>query len=340
MLSNRKKIILKSIIETYSKEAKPISSQSLTCLPYLNYSSATIRSEMAELEKIGYLKKKYKSGGRIPSFKGYIYYLNNLITRDKEIIKMFSFIDETIQKNSFTKEQSIKKALELLSDLTNYTTIVVGPDIFKTSTIKKIDLIPLTDFQAIILIVTNKGHVQHQNIVLNNKKNINILDIQKVIEILNDLLKDKFLFEAKNIIQSDFVRQNIGKYITYQEQLIKSFVETFANFIDNNFYLSGMSNIFNQLEFKNTLSFKKFLNLLTNKELVEVITIKKKLFVEFSDDIELIEFDNYNIISISFSIDRYEKGKIAIIGPFRMKYQTVIPLLEYLSVYLSNLYKF
>ncbi|WP_334331005.1 heat-inducible transcriptional repressor HrcA [Candidatus Phytoplasma prunorum] len=338
MLSNRKKIILKSIIENYSKEAKPVSSKLLTYKLHLNVSSATIRNDMVELEKKGYLlKKNYNSSGRIPSFKGYNYYLNNLIKIDEEFIEIFSLFDKIIQKKSFTKEQLIKKVLELLSEITNYTAIAIGSDIFKTSKINKIDLIYLNYFQLIILIVTDKGHVQHQNIVLNSKKDVSILDIKKVIRILNDLLKGKFLFEATFIIQSDIVKKTIGKYINYKEQLIESFVKTFANFVDNNCYLSGVLNILNQPEFNNIEVIKKMINFLTKKELIKIMTIKKKLTFKFSDNIELIQLENFNIISIPYSINQYEKGKIAILGPYRMNYHKVIPLLEYLSVYLSNL---
>ncbi|CAP18391.1 negative regulator of class I heat shock protein [Candidatus Phytoplasma mali] len=339
MLSNRKKIILKSIIENYSKEAKPVSSKLLTYTLHLNVSSATIRADMAELEKQGYLlKKNYNSSGRIPSFKGYNYYLNNLIKRNEEFIEMFSFVDKIIQKKSFTKEQLIKKVLELLSEFTSYTAIAIGSDILKTSKINKIDLIYLNYFELIILIVTDKGHVQHQNIVLNQKKDVNMLDIKKVIIILNDLLKGKFLFEATLIIQSDIVKKTIGKYINCEEQFIESFVEIFANFVDNNCYLSGVLNILNQPEFNNIEIIKKLINCLTKKELIKIMTIKKRLTFKFSDNIELIQLENFTIISIPYSINKYEKGQIAILGPYRMNYHKVIPLLEYLSVYLSNLY--
>ncbi|MFP7699568.1 MAG: heat-inducible transcriptional repressor HrcA [Candidatus Phytoplasma pyri] len=339
MLSNRKKIILKSIIENYSKETKPVSSKLLTYTLHLNVSSATIRADMAELEKQGYLlKKNYNSSGRIPSFKGYNYYLKNLINREEEFIDFFSLFDKIIKKKSFTKEQLIKKVLELLSELTSYTAIAIGSDIFKTSKINKIDLIYLNYFQLIILIVTDKGHIQHKNIVLNQKKGVNILDIKKLIRILNDFLKGKFLFEAAFIIQSDIVKKTIGKYINYQEQLIKTFVKIFANFVDNNYYLSGVLNILNQPEFNNIEVIKKFINFLTKKELIKIMNIKKRITFKFSDNIELIQLENFTIISIPYSISRNEKGQIAILGPYKMNYYKVIPLLEYLSVYLSNLY--
>ena len=134
-------------------------------MPYLDYSSATIRYDMARLEELGYLEKTHTSSGRIPSERGYRYYVNHLVTRDSDVADDFPLVDEVITRHSYSRNLAVEEAINLLSELTKYTAMAVGP---KNSEIKitKIDLIPTSEREAVILIVTNKGHVQHQNIAI------------------------------------------------------------------------------------------------------------------------------------------------------------------------------
>ena len=110
MLTSRQKLILKAIIEQYVKDAQPVGSKSLTHLPYLNFSSATLRYDMAQLEELGYLEKTHTSSGRVPSEKGYRYYVNHLVTRDQDVLDSFPLIDELFfKKTKWQKNKPLKK---------------------------------------------------------------------------------------------------------------------------------------------------------------------------------------------------------------------------------------
>ncbi|CCV64207.1 Heat-inducible transcription repressor HrcA [Alteracholeplasma palmae J233] len=339
MLTDRQKLILKAIVEIYAEDAQPVGSKILTNLPYLDFSSATIRYDMAQLEDLGFLEKTHTSSGRIPSQKGYKYYVNHLVTRDQEISQMYPLIDEIFAKYSLAKEQAIKEALELLSNLTNYTAMAVGPDVVKTSKIQKIDFIPLDEMNAVMLIVTNHGHVQHQNISLSEKDEVNMNDLKEVIKTLNDLLKDKYLYEASNIIKAEFAKEEIGKYMKYQSQIVESFIQAFAQFASDNFYLSGVTNIFEQPEFNNVSTIKRFVDMLDRRELVNLVESTDGLTIKFADDMKLLPLENYSVVSIPYKINEEDNGTIAIFGPARMEYKKVIPLLEYIAVNLAKLYK-
>ena len=97
MLSNRQKLILKAIVEEYVESNEPVGSKVLTEKPYLDFSSATIRYDMQDLEENGYLEKTHTSSGRVPSQKGYRYYVDNLVTRDDEIATIYPLIDELFE---------------------------------------------------------------------------------------------------------------------------------------------------------------------------------------------------------------------------------------------------
>ncbi|ABC65176.1 Heat-inducible transcription repressor HrcA [Candidatus Phytoplasma asteris] len=337
MLSDRKKLILKAVVENYSQKRQPVGSKMLTYLPYLKFASATIRYDMVQLEKEGFLQKNHTSSGRVPSFKGYVYYLNHLLTRDHDVACMFESIDKVIQKKRFCKGQVIKEALNLLNNLTNYTTMAIGSDIFNNSKITKIDFIPLNSAQAVILIITDKGNVQHQNISLEQTKEISIYDLKDVVQVVNDLLKDKFLSEAAHIIQSDFFKKTIAKYICFQEQLIALFMEAFSSFASENLYFSGVSKMLEKPELNNPEIIKKFMGLLERKELLKIMLNQDSLSFKFSDGLQLTPLKDCMILSIPFDVNPNEKGRIAVVGPSWMKYPKVIPILEYLAVHLSKL---
>ncbi len=336
MITSRQKLILKAIIELFVQDAQPVGSKSLTHLPYLTFSSATIRYDMAQLEDLGYLEKTHTSSGRVPSEKGYKYYVEHLVTRDQDVLKSFPLIDEIFLKNKIARGKTIEEAIKLLSDLTNYTTLAIGQS-GSTAKIKKIDFIPLSLRQAVILIVTDLGHVQHQSITIPEEGDIN--EVKQVINTLDDLLKDKYILDASEILKSVFAKQEIESFMAYQRQIIESFIESFAKFAEENIYLSGVTNVFDQPEFTNLAHIKNFVDMLDRRELLKFIGEQDGLSIRFGSDLRLIPMENCTVISVPYRISEEEHGTIAVLGPTRMQYSKVIPLIEYIASNLGKLYK-
>lgn len=335
VLSNRQKLILKAIIEAYVKDAQPVGSKTLTQMPYLGFSSATLRYDMAQLEELGFLEKTHTSSGRVPSEKGYRYYVEHLVTRDQDVIDSFPLIDEVFSKNKLVREHAVEEAIHLLSELTNYTAMAIGPS-GQGSIIKKIDFIPLTEEQAVILIVTDKGHVQHQSIGIPEEMGIN--DLKEVIKTLDELLRDRPIEQASQILKAAFAKREIAAFLEYQSQLMHSFINAFAKFAQENFYLSGMTNVFDQPEFHDVKHVKNFVDMLDRRELVKLIADKNGLSIRFGSDLQLIPMENCTVISIPYRISDDEHGTIAVVGPTRMAYSKVIPLVEYIASNLGKLY--
>lgn len=336
MLTSRQKLILKAIVDLYAEDAQPVGSKAITKMPYLDYSSATIRYDMANLEELGYLEKTHTSSGRIPSQKGYRYYVNHLVTRDSDIADKYPLVDEIFTKHSYARELAIEQAIELLSELTNYTAIAVGPKNAITK-IKKIDFVPVTNKEAVILIVTDRGHVQHQSISI--PEDMKMDELKEVIVTLDELLKNRGLKEATKILEDSFAKEQINSFMEYQQQLMDSFINAFARFAEDSFYLSGMTNAFDQPEFMKASNIKRFVDMLDRRELVELIGSTKGLSIAFAEEVELIPMENFSIISIPYRISDEESGTIAVLGPTRMEYAKVIPLLEYIASNLGKLYR-
>lgn len=336
MLTSRQKLILKAIIELYGKEAQPIGSKLLTEMPYLNYSSATIRYDMARLEELDFLEKTHTSSGRVPSQKGYRYYVNNLVTRDDEVVENYPLLDQIFTKHSYERTLAVQEAIKLLSELTNYTAVAVGPS-YEDTKIMKIDFVPVTEREAVILIVTDRGHVQHQNISIPEEMKMH--QLKAVIKTLDELLTNRGLKEATKILEDELAKEQISTFMDYQNQLLNSFINAFSKFAEDNFYLSGVTNVFNHSDFSNIDKIKSFVEMLSQKELINLIGTSDGLSITFGNEVEFIPMKNFTMISIPYRISEGETGKIAVLGPTRMEYSKVIPLLEYIASNLGKLYR-
>ncbi|MDY0024161.1 MAG: DeoR family transcriptional regulator, partial [Candidatus Izemoplasmatales bacterium] len=156
-MTKRQEIILKLIVDEYVKSAEPIGSKTL--VDVLNVSSATIRNEMGILEDLGYIEKTHTSSGRVPSEKGYRYYIETIVKNlDEETDGFFEF-EELFNNKESARDELIKEAIDLLSQATNCTAISLGPNAYH-SKVKKVQLVPISSHQALILVITNFGYVE------------------------------------------------------------------------------------------------------------------------------------------------------------------------------------
>lgn len=174
MLTTRQEKILELIVREYIKTARPVGSK-LLCHE-LKCSSATIRNEMATLEDLNYLEKTHVSSGRVPSEKGYRYYVDNLMQLNtingEDLLKLqIIFNNNKIEINS-----CLKKSLEIVAEMTDCTSIVLGSKA-NLNRLKKVEVLPLSENSLLAIIVTDKGHVEHRNMNINN---IPVEEIEKV----------------------------------------------------------------------------------------------------------------------------------------------------------------
>ena len=182
-MTDRQNELLKEIVESYINSVKPVSSKGL-CKKF-KLSSATIRNEMVELEKLGYIEKNHVSSGRIPSESGYKYYVDHLMKpkelNGEEMLKL-----QTIFHNQQLQvSDAIVKCMEIISDITNYTSVVLGKS-SSDNTLQQVNIIPLENNQIIALVCTNKGVVENKKFKL--PENIFVGEIVKTCEIINKML--------------------------------------------------------------------------------------------------------------------------------------------------------
>lgn len=329
-MDERQKKLLKEIVESYIKYVKPVGSQAL-CKRF-NLSSATIRNEMAALEKLGYLEKNHISSGRIPSEKGYKYYVDNLMKpkelNGEEMLKL-----QTIFHNQHLQvSDAIAKCMEIIADITNYTSVVLGRS-SNDNTLQQVNIIPLDNNQIIALVCTNKGIVENKKFSI--PENIFIEELVKTCEIINKMLVGTPINEVSQRLEFD-IKPIISKTIKQYEAVYEIFYDAFNDFTKNssNVFFSGKTNILKQPEYDNIEEIKRIVNKFEDESLVRKIE-------ENSDGINVYigeesEFDpNVTVIKSKYNING-EEGTIAIVGPKRMEYDRVIGLLEYINEELSK----
>ena len=144
MLTDRQLLILQVIVDDFIHFAQPVGSRSLAKKTEISFSSATIRNEMADLEELGFIEKTHTSSGRIPSEKGYRYYVDHLLSPQKLEKRDIHTIKSIFAERIFELEKIVQKSAKILSELTNYTAIVLGPEV-KENKLSKIQIIPLND---------------------------------------------------------------------------------------------------------------------------------------------------------------------------------------------------
>ena len=203
MLSKRQNDILKNIVEEYIKTAKPVSSSGIC--ERLNCSSATVRNEMVELEELGYLEKNHFASGRSPSETGYKYYVENLMTPKTMTGEDMLKLQTIFHNNSLDISDTIKKSIEIISEITNYTTVVLDNN-SKDNRLKKVETVPLDRNKVLTIVITDKGYVEHKTLTLPDT--IEVDEVRKTVELINKLLigtpinevSEKLEYEIKPII--------------------------------------------------------------------------------------------------------------------------------------------
>ncbi len=336
MLSNRQKLILKAIVEEYVESNEPVGSKVLTEKPYLDFSSATIRYDMQDLEENGYLEKTHTSSGRVPSQKGYRYYVDNLVTRDDEIATIYPLIDELFDNKYYTREETCKRAVEFISKLTGYMCVMLGSS-ENYSKVKKMEIVPLSNKEAVLMIVTNAGAVQSQRITIPHGFNMD--DLLKLIDMFDNAIYDHSVFEINEILSKEAMKPRIRKIVDFRDDVLSFLIKGFSRFQTGEFYQAGLTNIFNQPEFHDHESMNHILELIDQNSVIDVLKdCGSGLTVNIGEENLVSNMKKCSTISIPYYIDDNAYGTIACLGPMRMQYSKVIPLLEYVATSMRKLY--
>ncbi len=333
LLDQRKKKVLQAIVEEYVNTAEPISSNQLTQKEELNYSSATIRNEMANLEKAGYLEKTHTSSGRIPSEKGYRYYVDELLRDDNISLEEIKYISEKLETKVNEIEELTKLTTTTISEVTHYTTVAIGPSP-KTQCIEEIKFVLLGSRMLMAIILTNTGMVKETIIKFDEDVT------EKQVETINYMFNKKLKNQPLEVIDIPLQEYLINE-MKYSVKVIKPIIEQIKKALqeETQIYLQGANKAFDLPEFNSLAVAKNFINIIDEKELMADMLntgFAKDINVYIGDENEKEQLKDFSIITFKHRVGNRDLGTIGIIGPKRMDYSKVISVMKYISKKLNE----
>ena len=336
MLEKRQRQVLQAIIEEYINTAEPVSSGTIVENYNLGCSSATIRNDMAELEKLGYLEKPHTSSGRIPSAKGYRFYVDELLNDEKISLEEIQYIKSKLETKVNEIEHLTKIATDTLSEITHYTTVAIGPDA-NNNIISDVKFISLGNRILMAVVLTENGAIKETII----KYDEDISDTQ--IESLNFLFRNKLIGKPLTKIDKP-MEEYIISSMEDQVDVIKPIINQMNKSLEQSeyIYLEGANNVFDFPEFRKIDTARNFLSILDTKEQVmEILNsgIAKDINIYIGEENEKEELKDLSIVTFRHSVGNRDFGTIGIIGPKRMDYSKVISVMKYISKKLNEKFK-
>lgn len=327
--------ILKLIVDHFIKTAEPVGSQTLLEKYHLPFSSATIRAEMNVLEKEGYIEKTHTSSGRVPSGKGYTYYVEHL--REESVDSSVKFaLQKVLDQKSKSVEEVIKESCEILSNMTNLASVVLGPKINEEHLLS-VQIIPLSDKTATAVFITDKGYVENKTFMI--EKNAKVDEIQKTVVLLNERLKGTSI--ADLVPKMEAMKPALTDYVVGHDVVYQAILEAFVRFAGDRIKLYGKENIFETPEFaEDAKKLKKVLELLDDptalRQVMESGTESREDGLNFAIGDSKYGLNDLAVISAEVNLPGGKGTSISLLGPTRMDYEKVMGLLDYVSKRLDD----
>lgn len=335
-LNERKRTILKSIIDNYIESAQPVGSRTIARKHELGLGSATIRNEMADLEELGYITQPHTSAGRIPSDKGYRFYVDNLMQvqslAQDEMIRIRKAMDERIEEIN----RLFRKASIIISNITGYTSVVVSPQLSRTR-IKSIQLLKIDEKSILVVVVAGGGIVKNK--LISHNQIVEDVHLAKLNQAANLFLADKSIGQLTMPVAVDLQRE-INMPAEVILAILESVDECIKKIETTDIYLEGITNILNYPEFSDLIKAREILDLLNEEEiitgLVRSVTKNKQFDFKIGSENQIDEMKDLSIITTVYGREGKDVGTIGVIGPTRMAYSKVVSSIKYIRELLNK----
>jgi len=338
MMDQRKRIILQAIIDDYISTAEPIGSRTIARRHDLGVSPATIRNEMADLELLGYIEQLHTSSGRIPSAKGYRFYVDSLLEPTQITEQEIATIKNWYQEKTRHVAEVFQETAKLLSSMTSNISLVLAPQVSKCS-FKYLKFLPFDDSRAILVVVTDTGFVENK--VINIPVGTSLNDLQHIAESINKRLSGLSFDKIKVAVLKE-----IQKDLVVDSQLLEKAMETLreALVVEKNerLYLGGTTQLLSQPEFKNIDKVKSFLVMLEEEQILCDILGKQEndgVIVTIGGENQYSGIKDCSMVQATYRMDGQVVGTVAVLGPTRMDYGKVMSVLGYMHQHLGEVLK-
>ena len=333
-MDDRKFRILQAIIDDYILTAVPVGSRTISKKYETGLSSATIRNEMSDLEELGYLDQPHVSAGRIPSAKAYRLYVNQLLQNGMIPSASDNALRSHFLGRMHQMEDVMDHAAQVLSSLTHYTAVVLPPS-GNQPHIRTIQLVPVTDTSALVVIVTDAGVVRDSVVHVPSLGDDTLYQISRT---LTGELRGKTLQEACEIMPELIGRMHENASLL--ESLGSFMNETSASHRPH-VAIGGTSNMLAYPEYNDMEKARGFLSLMeTRDKLADIITQQGDVAftVRIGPETGVPEMNDCSIVTATYSTRNGQQGTIGIIGPTRMQYSKVLGILGDMGRQLSEMF--
>lgn len=342
-LSDRKEKILDAIIRSYLETGEPVGSRTISKNTDLNLSSATIRNEMSDLEEMGYIIQPHTSAGRIPTDKGYRFYVDNILKdkmseldeREKKVTEKEDLLIEKVDK----VETLLQNMAKVLANNTNYATMVSAPK-SQENKIKFVQLSVIDENQLLCTVVSDKNHVVNR--IIKTAQQISQEMIVRLNVALNTVLAGLSLEEINLGVISTLTSQ-AGELEGLVNEVLKTITEAIATEAQMKIYTSGATNIFKYPELSDKERASQLLTTLEEKsQLTELINESDEetgIQVYIGSESPVKSMKDCSVVTATYELEDGFKGTIGIIGPKRMDYEKVVETLRTVKEQLSETFK-
>ena len=340
-LDNRKITILKAIIKTYLETGEPVGSRTISKYSELKLSSATIRNEMSDLEEMGYIIQPHTSAGRIPSDKGYRFYVDQIMQEtDNEVTEFKDMMVQKVDK----LELVLKKMAQVLAANTNYAAMISGPSYHKT----KLKFIQLSRVEAhkLLVVVVVEGNIV-KNTMIDIAEELGEQELLNLNILLNSSLNG-LTIEEINLDIISRLKEDAGIHSQVVELVLNEVAEAIkAGGEDLQIYTSGATNIFRYPELSEGDKASKLIGTLEHKEMLQEFVSEVNtenggdagIQVYIGDETPVQSMKDCSVVTANYDLGGGLRGTVGIIGPKRMDYEKVLGTLRNLMSQLDAAFK-
>lgn len=334
MLTKRRVEIFKAIVSEFIQTAEPVGSKYLIEKYKWNYSSATVRNEMSVLEELGLLEKTHTSSGRIPSTKGYQFYTQHLMEKSSND-KMEMVLQEVFKTRSDKVEDALQQSVDILSQMTNLTSAVLGPE-GKKQRLQDIRIVEIDEKQALVIFETDHDHRESK--VFNLKPPVTMNDLVKYVGILNDRLIGTNINEI--VVKMESLRPILQVSVLQYEQLFEAFASCFVKFASDRMYFSGKDNLLDQPEFSDINKVRQLMIMLEDSALWrDLINDKNVIAIQTGTHTQTQWIDDVAVVTAKIHLSEdQDSHQLMVVGPSRMEYSKVVSLVEYITQMIEEVY--
>jgi heat-inducible transcriptional repressor len=339
MLDDRARILLKTLIERYIADGQPVGSRNLSRLSGLDLSAATVRNVMADLEEMGFITSPHTSAGRIPTARGYRFFVDSLLTVDQLGIAQINQMEGQFnpsQMQAQPQQQVINTASQLLSHLTHFAGVVIAPKHVSPS-IRQIEFLRLAEKRILLIIVTSKGDVQNR--ILLTERAYSPSELTQAANYLNQHFVGRDLDQIRMLVKEDLfrLREDLralsAAALSASDQALSESVPRTV--------ISGERNLLEVEEFSSNMKrLRELFDLFEQRtgllQLLDVSSNADGVQIFIGGESGIASLDECSVIAAPYEVNGKVVGSVGVIGPTRMAYDRVIPIVDITARLLSS----